>query len=943
MKNRNNILFFKFVRRILATVLILSLTVMPINRTLAAPEEEGEPEVVELKDNPSPSDAESESGSIADSDVAVTNEIIVVYDDAGTSDTKSEKIQEQAEEALNDIEAEVMDEVAESSDQQGTTVVAEIPEEMDVEEAIEQIKADENVSFAQPNFVYSVLGDVRSAEELPGEEEIISDSDEAEATDVKTEIESEDTESADIEYDAAGFQNAESGTSESAEPEPETGIESEIEKSEADAEITDEEVTEPKAAETKDEESADTEVPDIETVDTDMEAKEVDAKAITNDSIYNFYLKSNYLNVTRTFEAWDYARSQKNVTVAVLDSGCRLDHEDLQNNVLKNYAYDSYYDRALTVSSTPNGGDPSGHGTHVCGLIAAEANNGVGIAGTSYNANILPIKIFDNYGQGATTATFLRGLEYCRQLIETGKINNLRVINMSVGYYSNGTKGSIDVLLENKIGVLKDYYNVLCVCAGGNGDNYKTPYVNPMYPSDFEDCLSVTAIDDDKFNCEWSDYNQAKDISAPGGGIGKEIVSTFNTTRQSYAYLYGTSMAAPIVSGICALLWAYRPSLQVDDVVEAVEVTADSVQYRDGDSTDAARRARTGSHGAINAMAALSYVANKNVEHGSTSIRNAQVSGINASYEYTGGKISPNPTVKISGATLKKNLDYRLSYSNNVNVGTARVIIEGIGKYTGTVTKTFTIGRKNIAKCYATMSGSSYVYTGSAIKPSVTVQVSSQNNVKLKNGVDYTVAYSNNINAGTATVTIMAKGNNYTGSIVGKYKITKKSISKFKVSLSTKVYTYNKKAKKPSVTVKNGKTKLKKGKDYKVTYSSNVKPGKGTVKITGTGNYSGTIKKTITINPKGTSISKLTKKVGGFKVKWKKQATQTTGYQIQYSTSKKFKSAKTKTITKTKTTSTTITKLKKKKTYYVRIRTYKKVGGKKYYSGWSKVKKVKTK
>ena len=120
--------------------------------------------------------------------------------------------------------------------------------------------------------------------------------------------------------------------------------------------------------------------------------------------------------------------------------------------------------------------------------------------------------------------------------------------------------------------------------------------------------------------------------------------------------------------------------------------------------------------------------------------------------------------------------------------------------------------------------------------------------------------------------------------------------------------------------------------------------GTGTVTITGKGShYTGTVKKTFKINPKGTNLSKLTKKSKGFTAKWKKQSTQTTGYQIQYSTSKTFKKAKTKTIGKVKTTKASISKLKKKKIYYVRIRTYKKVSGKNYYSGWSKIKKVKTK
>ena len=104
---------------------------------------------------------------------------------------------------------------------------------------------------------------------------------------------------------------------------------------------------------------------------------------------------------------------------------------------------------------------------------------------------------------------------------------------------------------------------------------------------------------------------------------------------------------------------------------------------------------------------------------------------------------------------------------------------------------------------------------------------------------------------------------------------------------------------------------------------------------------------TYSINPKGTSVSKVTAAKKGFKVTWKKQTTQTTGYQVQYSTSSKFKSAKTATISKNKTTSKSVSKLSAKKKYYVRVRTYKtvKVNGKnvKLYSGWSKAKSVTTK
>ena len=108
------------------------------------------------------------------------------------------------------------------------------------------------------------------------------------------------------------------------------------------------------------------------------------------------------------------------------------------------------------------------------------------------------------------------------------------------------------------------------------------------------------------------------------------------------------------------------------------------------------------------------------------------------------------------------------------------------------------------------------------------------------------------------------------------------------------------------------------------------------------------MRKTFTIKPKGTSVSKVKAAKKGFKVTWKKQATQTTGYEVQYSTASNFKKGnKTVTVSKNKTTSKSVSKLSAKKKYYVRVRTYKtvKVNGKnvKLYSGWSKAKSVTTK
>lgn len=169
------------------------------------------------------------------------------------------------------------------------------------------------------------------------------------------------------------------------------------------------------------------------------------------------------------------------------------------------------------------------------------------------------------------------------------------------------------------------------------------------------------------------------------------------------------------------------------------------------------------------------------------------------------------------------------------------------------------------------------------------------------------------------------------------------------VALKTTVYTYNGKVKKPAVVAKNDKKKVISASDYTVKYAAGRKNvGKYSVTVTFKNGYKGKYTKTFTIRPKATKMSSVKAAKKAFTAKWAKQSVQTSGYQVQYSTSKNFKkSVKTSTITKNKTVSKTVKKLKAKKTYYVRVRTYKtvKVNGKsvKLYSGWSSAKSVKTK
>ena len=126
-------------------------------------------------------------------------------------------------------------------------------------------------------------------------------------------------------------------------------------------------------------------------------------------------------------------------------------------------------------------------------------------------------------------------------------------------------------------------------------------------------------------------------------------------------------------------------------------------------------------------------------------------------------------------------------------------------------------------------------------------------------------------------------------------------------------------------------------------YKNNKKVGTESVVIRGKGNYFGTKTLTFKINPKATAIKALKKGKKQISVTWKKASSQVSGYQIMYSTNKKFKNSKKITVSGISKTTKTMKKLSAKKQYYVKVRTYKTAGGKKYYSSWSNVKSVKTK
>ncbi len=322
--------------------------------------------------------------------------------------------------------------------------------------------------------------------------------------------------------------------------------------------------------------------------------------------------------------------------------------------------------------------------------------------------------------------------------------------------------------------------------------------------------------------------------------------------------------------------------------------------------------------------------------------------------EYTGKEIKPSITVKYGSTALKLGTDYTVSYSNNKNIGTATVVVTGVGSYKGYTGKTtFKIVKK---KEFSVYSISDKAYTGKEIKPTVTVKDGSKT---LKLGTDYIVSYSNNKNVGNGTATVTGK-NNYKGfSKKVTFKIEPRKVKNVKATSTTssvkltwdkvseatgyRIYRYNSKAKSYdyiSKVTKNSTTYYTNSKRNSATsYTYKVRAYKTVDGKTYYGNYSDS--KKITTKPLTPSI-KLSAGSKKIKIAWDKISS-ASGYEVYRATSKSGKYSKIKTVTKGSTLSYTNIKLSKGKTYYYKVKAYKTVDGKKVYSSYSSVKYTKAK
>lgn len=475
------------------------------------------------------------------------------------------------------------------------------------------------------------------------------------------------------------------------------------------------------------------------------------------------------LESINVFSAWDKVamKTGSNIGVAILDEGFNLTHEDLPAPVA---TYNSVT-KTTDVSPSTEGGVDIGHGTHVAGIVGAVANNGKGIAGVADNhADLVLVKVFGltNTSSGrkytATSATLTAAYDY---LFTIAKERNIRVVNCSVGMTKENLSDE-DKVVHDRIDKAFNTYNMVTVCSAGNSGN--TSY---NFPSDYETAVSVMSLErvknaDGTYGVKRlasSSYNAStntpdgpgKNICAPGAEIYSTCWSNSGSVDNAkyYKKLNGSSMAAPHVAAVLALMFIDKPNLTAAEAVSRLYQSATDLGAEGWDPDFG--------YGEVNALAALNQDA--------ISLKDAHVSW--PACTYTGKTQNPTPVVKVNGVALQAGTDFTVSYPKDAGAyvaGDHTVTINASSAfYTGSTSSTYTIAPADIADAQATLAETSYKYDGKAKEPKVTSVTFGDRT--LNKGVDFTVSYKDNKEAGTAKA-VLTGMRNFTGTKEIPFQIT---------------------------------------------------------------------------------------------------------------------------------------------------------------------------
>lgn len=286
------------------------------------------------------------------------------------------------------------------------------------------------------------------------------------------------------------------------------------------------------------------------------------SSTITNDPDLQVQDKRWYFDECGVFDAWDVTMGDQDIVVAIIDDGFDLDHPELQGRAYKPFNAVNH-----TSNITPS---PGGHGTHVASTAIGNADNGTGIAGIAPKCRFMPIQVGDSRGNMSSSA-IIDGVLYAIA-------NGADVVNMSLGMYFGPNVQYMPPYLQNNI---RNFYfkqeeqmwnqifnmarqnDVTFVLAGGN-ENILIG-IDPMSRSNAT--IKVSAVGDGRSKASFSNYGDLSTVSAPGVHIYNAVPGN------SYTFMDGTSMAAPIVTGGCALLKSYDKSLSTSEMANILRAT----------------------------------------------------------------------------------------------------------------------------------------------------------------------------------------------------------------------------------------------------------------------------------------------------------------------------------------------------------------------------------
>ena len=297
--------------------------------------------------------------------------------------------------------------------------------------------------------------------------------------------------------------------------------------------------------------------------------------------------------------AWDVTTGSAGITVAIIDSGGLLTHEDLSGRTPSgNAGYDMIIDTEVANDGSgrdSNPADPgdwvtsaesasgtlvgcavtnsSWHGSHVAGTIGASANNGKGITGINWASKLLHMRALGKCG--GFNSDIADAIRWAAGLPVSGLPTNpnpVRVINMSLG-----GGGLCAATLQNAITAATNAGVVVVVAAGNESESLAT---DPKQPATCSGVITVAATDQDGRVASYSNYGTSVEISAPGGnkGFDPEVMSVLNTGTQGpladkYGAYQGTSMATPHVAGVVSLMLSVNPNLTNAQVLEILQAT----------------------------------------------------------------------------------------------------------------------------------------------------------------------------------------------------------------------------------------------------------------------------------------------------------------------------------------------------------------------------------